>query len=326
MKVCQNCGEKLKDECKFCTNCGSLLEETVSTISSMKKDVAQEIEEENEREEEIQDDNNKVKTTHLEKQTTALELWSWLKKDSKRQMFLTDNDITEEEFVEKVTEQMSKNNIRAKIEKKKIIWDRSSVEKEYYLIRPDVNVENPVSYLLQLRHVGKFAFVEEKTFITPPDLPKVPGIPKRNDSNPKTAILMILIGLLVMFMGVGQMASAYNSDNMVATFIMLVGIILACAGVGFIYQYISIKKYNEECMEEKREWDLTWQEWEDSIFLYSFQEDINGQMSRIFESVIASIKQVSDEVFNEKAAVEEESTQKMNELEQMIQRRKDEYK
>ncbi len=93
MKVCQNCGEKLKDECKFCTNCGSLLEETVSTISSMKKDVAQEIEEENEREEEIQDDNNKVKTTRLEKQTTALELWSWLKKDSKRQMFLTDNDI-----------------------------------------------------------------------------------------------------------------------------------------------------------------------------------------------------------------------------------------
>ena len=57
-----------------------------------------------------------------------------------------------------------------------------------------------------------------------------------------------------------------------------------------------------------------------------FQEEINGQVSRIYDSVFASIKQVSDELFNTDKKTEETEVMKMNELEQMINRRKDEYK
>ena len=38
-------------------------------------------------------------------------------------------------------------------------------------------IVNPLSCLVQFNHVGKFSFVESRTFITPPNLPEVPGHP-----------------------------------------------------------------------------------------------------------------------------------------------------
>ena len=85
-------------------------------------------------------------------------------------------------------------------------------------------------------------------------------------------------------------------------------------------------EHNKRCEEQRKKWDKAWEDWENSVFLHSFQEEINGQVSRIYDSVFASIKQVSDELFNTDKKTEETEVMKMNELEQMINRRKDEYK
>ena len=77
-------------------------------------------------------------------------------------------------------------------------------------------------------------------------------------------------------------------------------------------------EHNKRCEEQRKKWDKAWEDWENSVVLHSFQEEINGQVSRIYDSVFASIKQVSDELFNTDKKTEETEEMKMNELEQMI--------
>ena len=258
---------------------------------------------------------------------SATELWSWLKKDAKRQLFYTDNrnEVTEEEFVSRVEEKMQENGVPAKIEKRKIQWDRSAVQRECYFVLPQTEVVNPVSYILQFNHVGNFSFVEEKTFITPPDLPEVPGKPKPDANKYGSSIIMLIAGILLFLFGL----SGIGELNRMAGFVMLLliaGAVLAVAGGYGYIKYSVIVKYNQKCAEQEKAWNLAWSNWRNSIFLYSFQEDINGQLSRIFDAVFGCIKQVSDDIFKEQAAMEDDSSQRMSELEEMIERHKEEYR
>ena len=114
-----------------------------------------------------------------------------------------------------------------------------------------------------------------------------------------------------------------------AGFVMLLliaGAVLAVAGGYGYIKYSVIVKYNQKCAEQEKAWNLAWSNWRNSIFLYSFQEDINGQLSRIFDAVFGCIKQVSDDIFKEQAAMEDDSSQRMSELEEMIERHKEEYR
>lgn len=255
------------------------------------------------------------------------ELWSWLKKDAKRQMFYKEDEnvISESEFMECVADKMEQNDVPATMKRKKVRWDCGTVEKECYFIQPVTQVSNPVSYILQFKHVGKFSFVEEKTFITPPDLPEVPGKPKKMPSSFLSAgIAMLVIGIIFLILGVPLAASSWTRDAggplIVFGIIMLsIGIVLLCGLGGII-------TYNKYCAEQQRKWEQAWSDWQKSIFRHSFQEDINGELSRIFESVFGCIKQVSNELFDDKQFADEEISTNMNELEQIISRRKEEYR
>ena len=74
------------------------------------------------------------------------------------------------------------------------------------------DVVNPLSCLLQFNHVGKFVFVEEKTFITPPDLPYPPMKPKLIDeAKKKLAGMLMLYGLIAFFVGILLLGSYFSS-------------------------------------------------------------------------------------------------------------------
>lgn len=258
---------------------------------------------------------------------SATELWSWLKKDAKRQLFYTDdrNEVTEEEFVSRVEEKMQENGVPAKIEKRKIQWDRSVVQRECYFVLPRTEVVNPVSYILQFNHVGNFSFVEEKTFITPPDLPEVPGKPKPDANKYGSSIAMLIAGILFFLFGLSGLGDLNHMAGFVMILLIAGAVLAATGGYGYI-KYSVIVKYNKKCAEQEKVWNLAWSNWRNSIFVYSFQEDINGQLSRIFDAVFGCIKQVSDDIFKEQAAVEDDSSQRMSELEEMIERHKEEYR
>ena len=92
-----------------------------------------------------------------------------------------------------------------------------------------------------------------------------------------------------------------------------------------VQQRRKLLEHNQKCMEQEKAWNAAWDNWQQNIFLHSFQEDINGEIGRIFDSVFDCIQQLNNELFKGQALTRQEE-QSMNELEQLIARRKDEYR
>lgn len=257
---------------------------------------------------------------------SSTELWSWLKQSTKRQLYYTEepSTLTESEFVEKIVHKMEENNVPATIEQRSIQWDRSRVHKDTFFIKPFTDVVNPLTCLVQFNHVGKFTFVEEKTFITPPDLPPVPEKPWTEDLKAKAlaaslnlyAIIALIAGLLMGFV--------VHAEGAIVVF--LVAVVLFFVAQNFKNKNDAVNEHNQKCAEQERAWANAWSNWQNSIFVHSFQEDINGQLSRIYDSVFECIKQVSAEEFAASKVVEQEESSKINELEELIARRKEEYR
>lgn len=305
MIYCKNCGTQMDDNATECPICGEKNE--------LKKEVKPNI---------PQPPKPKEKSTEHMSDT---EMWSWLKKSSKRQVFYSTSQtaqLTEEEYFGKLTIKMDENGVPAKIEKKEVQWDRSNVTKSDYFIKPVTNAINPISCLVLFNHVGNFTFVEEKTFVTPPDLPTVPMRPLPFDENSRGGHSMMVFGIIgaligLLFLGINP----------------TIGLLLLVGGLGLLfYGYLlkqkidEIVSHNKRCMEQEEAWRKAWSDWQDSIFVHSFQEDVNGQLSRIFDAVFECIKQVNGEIFNIKQIAEKEEESNANELEQLIERRKNDYK
>ena len=60
--------------------------------------------------------------------------------------------------------------------------------------------------------------------------------------------------------------------------------------------------------------------------IHSFQENVNGQISRIYDAVFECIKQLNGELFTQQESAVDEESQTMNELEELINRRKATYR
>lgn len=257
------------------------------------------------------------------------ELWSWLKQNSKRQVFYTPADknpnteMTEEEFIALLNEKLEANHVNAEIEARKIEWDRSAIYETTYAVKPITNVVNPLTYLVQFNHVGDFTFVEEKTFITPPDLPESPLRPVRLPHGGKGANTLAygIVGLVL-----GCIFLSMRSFREAGVGLIVCGLILL-----FVWWYEksqddAARAHNAKCAEMERKWNAAWANWRTSIFAYSFQEDINGQLSRIYDAVFECIKQISAENFEDCKVQETDESANINELEQLIERRKQEYR
>lgn len=256
---------------------------------------------------------------------STTELWSWLKQSSKRQMFYTEqpSDLSEDAFMGKIQRRLEENAVPASVEQRTIEWDRSGVNKSVYLVKPETEVVNPLSCLVQFNHVGNFTFVEEKTFITPPDLPEVPEKPLPLDSSSvKWASMLLLYGIIAAIAGL----VLFSVETGIAFFVLLLGAGMLAGSYFMNQKNRAIREHNAKCAAQERAWNAAWENWKNSIFLHSFQEDINGQLSRIFDSVFETIKQVNSELFSASKSVEQEESSKMNELEQLIARRKEEYR
>lgn len=252
------------------------------------------------------------------------ELWSWLKKDSKRQQFFSEegSDLPEEEFVEKIAGKIQENYVPAEIHKQMVEWDRSKVNREVYIIKPTTNAANPLTSLIQFKHVGKFSYVEEKTFITPPNLPEAPG--RKKGIDPMTLKMTPLL-----YTGLGLILLGF----VFFTIKFLIGLVLVLIGAGCAYfgykankEIKEIKEYNARVEKQELAWEFAWQKWRDTIFVHSFQEDINGEISRVYDAVFECIKQVSNDVFQKETISEQKESTDMNNLEQLISRRKSDYR
>lgn len=255
------------------------------------------------------------------KYMSTSELWTWLKKDSKRQQFYTEDfsDETEAAYIEELRQMLDENGVPVTMEQREISWDRSNASEKLYIAVPKTKVVNPLTYIVQYSHVGKYTFVEEKTFITPPDLPPVP-----HDKIPYTGLQTGVIGYLL-FTGLLCFIVPI-STGIGGLWAVLLGLLCIGVAVYFINKKKKVDEYNKKCEEELKAWNDAWDNWRTSIFLHSFQEDVNGQLSRIFDSVFASINQINEVKFKGRKTLEEQDSSNLNELEQIISRKQLEYR
>ena len=87
-----------------------------------------------------------------------------------------------------------------------------------------------------------------------------------------------------------------------------------------------VLKYNAQCDRELAEWNGAWNKWQNSIFIHSFQEDANGQLSRIYDSVHTTINQLNELKYKDRKTMEDRDKNEMAELESMIKIKQQEYR
>lgn len=224
-------------------------------------------------------------------------LWSWLNLQKKRQEFYSDSatDITEEQYVENLERKLKENEVPASLERKIVQWDDGDVQKLMWFIIPHADVVNPMSYVLLFNHVGKFTFVEEKSYITPPALPTPPGVVK--EMQYPNAITTLLIGLLLLFGGLIMLSL---DTGELTGMLVIAGMVLSAWGGYGCSKRSEIKMHNDEVKKQSLAWNQAWDDWYSNRLYASFQEDVHGELSRIFDAVFSTIKQVNSELFEEK--------------------------
>ena len=112
--------------------------------------------------------------------------------------------------------------------------------------------------------------------------------------------------------------------------LIIVGIVLALIGGMSWVKYGEVHSYNESVELKQKQWNDAWDSWYSDRLYASFQEDVNGELSRIFDSVFSCIKQVNDDLFNDKQHMHEESERaSINDMEELFHKHRDqmeEYK
>ena len=361
LKVCKKCGTENPETAMYCEECGAKLEpavdmsavkDTVSDAASKAfnsaKDLAGQLnhavnttleDQKKKANDEAQKQISEAQKTKTEAHRSggsgtdfmsSTELWSWLHKDSKRQHFYTEqlNTVTPAEYMQKLEEKLQANSVPAAVAVREIQWDRSDVRQKVCYVQPRSSAVNPLSCLIQFNHVGKFTFVEEKTFITPPDLPEVPEKPVKIDADLLKRASWMIWGILAAVVGVlWLMMSLEQRDSILpALVVAAVGGALMWYGYSAKQQVAALREHNKKCKQQEKAWAKAWDNWENSIFLHSFQENINGQISRIYDAVFECVKQLNEEMFSEQVPAEQQESKSMNELEQLVARRKDDYR
>lgn len=356
-KICPNCGQELKDDQLFCTNCGEKFEEKQTIASKAKvnsdylkskidsidysaakeslneltstayegaKDVANKVNKSlKEKQQKEKEKYKKYDGENIEVSLGLTPLWTWLKKDSKKEHFYNETELTLEEnqFISAVQAKLNENMVPVQIAKEDVVWDRMDEYQSRYVIHSlDKNVVNPYSCLLSFNKIGKFTFVEENIFITPPKLTKVPGT--KVDLPPNNGLSLILYGVAALI--IGMVVGAQIAGLLLVC--IIVGICLIAYGIMLNSNRASAIEHNKQVDKDIKEWNRIWDEWERKSLMCSFQEDSNGQLSRIFDAVYDTVKQVSAELIKGKVVSSEVEKNDLNDLEQLVSRRRNEYR
>ena len=356
-KICPNCGQELKDDQLFCTNCGEKFEEKQTIASKAKvnsdylkskidsidysaakeslneltstayegaKDVANKVNKSlKEKQQKEKEKYKKYDGENIEVSLGLTPLWTWLKKDSKKEHFYNETELTLEEnqFISAVQAKLNENMVPVQISKEDVVWDRMDEYQSRYVIHSlDKNVVNPYSCLLSFNKIGKFTFVEENIFITPPKLTKVPGT--KVDLPPNNGLSLILYGVAALI--IGMVVGAQIAGLLLVC--IIVGICLIAYGIMLNSNRASAIVHNKQVDKDIKEWNRIWDEWERKSLMCSFQEDSNGQLSRIFDAVYDTVKQVSAELIKGKVVSSEVEKNDLNDLEQLVSRRRNEYR
>lgn len=332
MKRCQYCNAVIDDQADFCTNCGrkqetvnlhmdeDFIRNQIYSIKSMK-----DLEEILKKYPVIahnpnlaalyrQAKNAITKIENERKREPSSDLWTWIRAgDSDSVLYENDKnpDVDKEKFMYYLSNKMRENGLPATLQRKKIVWNEGrEVTEEYIVDIKDTSVANPFSMVINFTKIGKFSFVRKNLFITPPNLPDVPGkIPKIS------GVWAIVLGILLMLIGGSFSSSDYYGMSSSDSSGMAFGVLLLCIGGG-----IEFFKYMRKTAWDN--WNKAWDDWRREYVEYIFQDIVNGKLECLQKGVSHSIKQVCDSLYPHALVGEDHSKTDQIDLEAAIAKKK----
>lgn len=268
-----------------------------------------------------------------------VKLWSWLiKKEIKNEIYCpTPLNVTINEFKEALEKKIVQNNLPAKVSLCEVNWDDTNTKQTRILVTytGKESMVNIMEYLVGMDNMGNFSYVEEKVIIKPPELPQKSEEPRNKKALPDYPRKFHFSRLLFGFIGgiiLGMFADALFYIS------IFIGIILT-----FNYRYTQesidyeeVKNWNRKSDEEEKNKIKTiknrkrlLKKWQEDNFYTAYLATTNDIFGRFNLAISSTVKQVIKELFTDKNAeirntIEQLKTQK--ELEEELEKRKDEFK
>lgn len=248
-------------------------------------------------------------------------MWSWLtKSEVKNEIYCPpDLQVSMEEFADALKEQAKADRLPAEIELCEVNWDDTNTKQNRILVRHTGSGASTdvLQFLVGVDQMGNYTYVEEKTFLMPPTLPKFPTQEKPAGKAPVWALIIAIFFIL---------AGLNTRDGLK---------FLAIGGIAGLIAILKIKSnseidaWNKNAGEEKKNWDNAWENWRKAkveVAYLSSTDDIFGRFTLAASSMV---KQVINKLFvNRQAELRhrEEQHKTQKELEEELEKRMKEFK
>ncbi|MDM8528299.1 hypothetical protein QUF58_08795 [Anaerolineales bacterium HSG24] len=257
--------------------------------------------------------------------TKQISLWSWLIRWSRpRKAFwppeLEDLNVTLDEFAEKLSKQISANELPATVELCEVRWDEDDTTQPRIAVEytGDDNSLDVIQYLIGVNKMGRFTYVDETVCFKPPVLPKSTARPKDIEKPipVKTAFAKPLIFVGWILIGWGVLSLLINTAGGEIAAVMLT--IPLCGLPGFILVAIgtNLKNSHETTMTEwniqhqqiytvQKTWDDTVSHWLQAVDQTNYLSRTDDIPGRFIQSVSDTVEQVVKTLFEDRQAIVE---------------------
>lgn len=240
-----------------------------------------------------------------------VDLWSWLVMRQNRSEYHCPPglNVTTEEFCDELTDALLDNDLPAKAALVDVDWDKSGTVQRRAMVTYTGKEKSRdiLQVLVGVDQVGRFAYVETKTCIRPPDLPVEPRKPKNDDEWGLGCMVgigfVILVAFIVLADGQG------------------VGIVMLLVGLGLAYWLIrernNIASWNESAKRERQAWDAAWNTWVEQRLNMAYLSRTDDIYGRFGDAVMSTVNQTAKKLLIDRQAELRKEVEEQQDLKEM---------
>lgn len=258
----------------------------------------------------------------------AINIWgTLLKSESITEIFVPTDleiDVSLEDFYNTLKKHLEDKGVQNyTLSMEDVKWDEGKHNQRRIVARYTGTdaPKNIQQILIGLDNVGSFRYVEEKTFLARPELPKFPmsrPSPQYAPGLPMWGAGIAVVSLLLLVNGVGA------------------GFFGLLVGGGLIAWYLKqrndYQEYESEVSRhesETRAWDSAWRNWENNVLETSYMQATTNAFGRFQRSVSSCVRYAITELFEDKKAELKDTRAKEfteQQIEEQMKKKRDSFK
>ena len=274
--------------------------------------------------------------------TKDITLWSFLTQSSaKQEIFCSDElRVSIEEFAQELIARLKANKLPATAELVTVNWDDTNRTQPLILVRyTGTQVTTDVlQYAVGLEQLGNFAYLEKKTYLFPPKLPKITNLQKpKKSSDHDYTVLLLLFGIVCLIFTIGFSFFAFGLQwhGMQILLPLLIVLIALLSTTVFIYRAIKgIIRIRKETLN-KEIWNRTKEQtdirlaqimarWQEETLELAYVAQTTDEFGRWTSAISTTIDQVVQKLFIDRDAQTkqwQEEQKSQDEIEKELERR-----